>query len=122
MVAHLVHRDREGWIAVVAVMLVEGTANPLFETVLDQVPADKGVVRTSLFRRVNATALVPAQTHYFALNGSLTTPPCSEGVRWLVMRESVTVSHEQLARFARLFNGNVRLPQALGGRVVQAGG
>lgn len=122
MVAHLVHRDHDGWIAVVAVLLVEGAANPLLEAVLEQAPPEKNVERTALFKRVNASALIPARTPYYTLAGSLTTPPCSEGVRWLVMQEPVQVSRDQLARFASLYRGNARPPQPLNGRSVLSGG
>jgi carbonic anhydrase len=122
MVAHLVHRNDAGGIAVVAVLLVEGAANALFETILDYVPPEPGVERTALLRPVNASALLPPQKRYFTFMGSLTTPPCSEGVIWIVMQQPVEVSHEQLARFSRLYSDNARPPQPVNGRLIRFGG
>jgi carbonic anhydrase len=122
MVAHLVHKDQEGRLAVVAVMLAEGRENAFFRSVLNYVPLDKGVERTVLYRPVNALKLLPHKRSYFSFAGSLTTPPCSEGVSWYVLQQPVEVSRAQLEAFARLYRNNVRPLQPLNGRPIQSGG
>jgi carbonic anhydrase len=67
---------------------------------------------------INAADLLPAAHDYFAFPGSLTTPPCSEGVRWFVLKAPVTLSAEQLATFAKIYPANARTVQPLNRRVV----
>jgi len=68
---------------------------------------------------VDPAQLVPPATGYYAYEGSETAPPCTEGVRWLVMKQALSVSAAQLAALARLFPSHVRPVQPLNGRVVQ---
>ena len=68
---------------------------------------------------VDVTTLLPESHAYFAFMGSLTTPPCSEGVLWLVMKTPVTVSSQQVAVFSKLYKMNARPIQAANGRLIK---
>ncbi len=118
MVAHLVHRDAEGKLAVVAVLLERGKAQSVIQTVWNNLPLEKNdTVTPSVVLDVNE--LLPARRDYFTYMGSLTTPPCSEGVLWLVMKEPVQASPQQMALFSRLYPLNARPIQASSGRVIK---
>jgi carbonic anhydrase len=118
MVAHLVHRDAEGKLAVVAVLLERGKAQSVIQTVWNNLPLEKNdTVTPSVVLDVND--LLPARRDYFTYMGSLTTPPCSEGVLWLVMKEPVQASPQQMALFSRLYPLNARPIQASSGRVIK---
>jgi carbonic anhydrase len=118
MELHLVHADKNGNLAVVAVMFKEGDANPAIAELWKQMPKkvdDKNILPDP----VNALKLLPKNQAYFRFNGSLTTPPCSEGVRWMVMKTPVTVSHEQLQAFENvLHHANNRPVQPVNARPI----
>ena len=117
MVVHLVHKDPDGKLAVVAVLLNRGAAQPLIQTVWNNLPLEKGMdqpVRSP----VDLNALLPQRRDYFTYMGSLTTPPCTEGVLWMVMKTPVEVSPEQIGIFSRLYPMNARPLQAAGGRMI----
>ncbi len=118
MVAHLVHRDMDGRLAVVAVLLEQGSAHPLVQSVWNNLPLEKGEeVRARATLDMNA--LLPAERNYFTYMGSLTTPPCSEGVLWMVMKQPVPISPEQIGIFARLYPMNARPIQSASGRLIK---
>jgi carbonic anhydrase len=71
--------------------------------------------------RIDPTGLLPANRNYFTYNGSLTTPPCTEGVRWLVLRTPSPLSKAEIATFAKLYPNNARPVQKLNGREVFSG-
>jgi carbonic anhydrase len=119
MVAHLVHRNQDGKLAVVAVLLEKGSANPLIGTLWDNIPAQKGSEQAPGIR-IDASALIPENTAYYTFAGSLTTPPCTEGVTWFVLRNPTTLSADQIARFARSYPMNARPVQPLNGREIRA--
>jgi carbonic anhydrase len=118
MVAHLVHQSADGKFAVVAIMLTEGKTNAALGPVFNNLPQAVGSTKT-LDAGFNAAELLPAERSYFRYVGSLTTPPCSEGVRWQVMRQPVEVSKAQIAAFRKLYKMNARPVQALNGRKVE---
>jgi len=120
MVAHLVHKDASGKLAVVAVLLREGKANALLETLWSHLPTVKEEVRTIEGVSISPDALLPADRGYYTFQGSLTTPPCSEGVTWLVLKTPMEVSSAQVATFAHLYSHNARPVQPRNGRVIQA--
>lgn len=118
MEAHLVHADKDGNLAVVAVMLEAGKANPALAKAWAHMP-EKAGEPMNLPLHISAEALLPANRDYYRFNGSLTTPPCSEGVLWLVMKEPVTASGEQIERFRHVMHhDNNRPVQALNARAV----
>jgi len=121
MSLHLVHRDDDGRLAVVAVLLRQGRKNAALRPLFDDLPARPGD-RRLLLGGFDPAALLPARRVYFTYDGSLTTPPCTEGVRWFILRQPVDVSAAQLRAFKHLYPLNARPVQPLYGRKVQAGG
>jgi carbonic anhydrase len=118
MVVHLVHKDADGKLAVIAVLLERGKAQSMIQTVWNNLPLEKHeVVTPSVVLDVNE--LLPARRDYFTYMGSLTTPPCTEGVLWMVMKQPVEASPAQMAIFSRLYPFNARPIQANSGRVVK---
>lgn len=114
---HLVHADKDGNLAVVAVMFDLGAANPAVGAAWGQMPKAEG--KAALPAKVSASSLLPADRDYFRYNGSLTTPPCSEGVRWVVMKKPMTISKEQLEAFKTTLGfDNNRPVQAVNARPV----
>lgn len=118
LVAHLVHTDADGHLAVVAVLFRKGAANPLFDTLWKNVPVEKEKAVDVGSVSVNAKDLVPAETGYYTFAGSLTAPPCSEGVTWYVLKKHATLSGEQLDAFAKLYPHNARPLQPINGREI----
>lgn len=95
MEVHLVHADTDGNLAVIGVMFEEGDENPGLAKILKAVPeksGDKNIIKDDVF----PTDLLPKERGYYRFNGSLTTPPCSENVHWFIMKESISISKEQL--------------------------
>ena len=118
MVAHLVHKDLDGRLAVVAVLLERGSAHPLVQNIWNNLPLEKGedvAARTML----DLNALLPVERSYFTYMGSLTTPPCSEGVLWMVMKTPMPMSTEQIGIFSRLYPMNARPIQSVAGRLIK---
>ncbi|HVS25601.1 MAG TPA: carbonic anhydrase family protein [Gammaproteobacteria bacterium] len=123
MVAHLVHKDADGKLAVVAVLLAKADAgNPLIKTLWDNLPSKKEVESAVDAVTIDATDLLPTNRSYYTFSGSLTTPPCSEGVTWFVLRSPTAISGDEVARFAKSYPLNARPAQPLNGREVKAGG
>jgi len=118
LVAHLVHDDGSGHLAVVAVLFKTGPLNTLLETVWQNIPAQTGKAADVPSVSLNVTDLLPADHGYYAFAGSLTTPPCSEGVTWYVLKNQATLSADQLAAFAKLYPRNARPIQPAYGRAV----
>lgn len=116
--AHFVHTDTKGNITVVAVMFKEGSANTGLEKLWAQLPS-KESAPIALKSRVIANELMPENRSYYRFSGSLTTPPCTEGVRWIVFKTPMTASKAQIAAFENAIkHPNNRPVQALNGRVV----
>ena len=121
--AHFVHQASDGEYAVVGVMIVAGNPNAAFQAVLDTMPHEEGTADGA--GAIDAGELLPSSLDYYAYDGSFTTPPCSEGVKWHVLSEPVQVSLLQIGAFRALeflshegeFTGNARPVQALNGRL-----
>jgi carbonic anhydrase len=121
MVAHLVHKSVDGNLAVVAVLLKPGQPNKLVETLWKNLPREKEKPSSRDDVRIDAADLLPAdKAAYYTFTGSLTTPPCSEGVTWFVMKNATSVSSAEVTRFARLYPMNARPTQPLNGREIRA--
>jgi carbonic anhydrase len=118
MVAHLVHRDAQGELAVVAVPLQAGRANALIETLWQNIPKDKKKEVDLSAVKIDAATLLPATLGYYTYSGSLTTPPCSEGVRWFVLKTPSSVSDREIGIFAARYPNNARPIQSRNGRQV----
>lgn len=115
---HFVHANEKGELAVLSVMFETGKENPALNPILDSLPLqpDQPIL---MAKHLNLKNLFPNDRHYYRFSGSLTTPPCTEGLRWLVMKNSVTLSVEQLSIFQlALKHSNNRPVQPLNGRIV----
>lgn len=118
MVVHLVHKSYDNRIAVLAVLLERGDANPMIQTVWNNLPLEKHMtVRPSIVLDVNA--ILPERRDYFTYMGSLSEPPCTENVLWLVMKQPMTASPQQMALFSRLYPFNSRPVQPSNGRMIK---
>lgn len=120
MSAHLVHRSPEdGRTAVVVVLLEKGRDNPLIQTFWNNLPLERDDEVAPPKDVVDLNQLLPESRGYFAYMGSLTTPPCTEGVLWMVLRQPVEISAEQVAIFSRLYRNNARPIQPANGRLIK---
>lgn len=118
MELHLVHRNGSGQLAVVGVMLNQGKSNSLIAEIWKQIPA-VGDTNPVSDRMINAANLLPSKKSYFSYTGSLTTPPCSEGVSWNLLVDPITVSEEQVETFTKIYQVDARPLQPMNGRTVQ---
>ena len=118
MVAHFVHRDAEGQLAVVAALIKPGVASG-FDAVLSHLPHQAGETVSVDGLALDLASLLPKDLGYYDFEGSLTTPPCSEGVHWMVLKNPVTVAPRAIADFRGLYAANARPVQPLNGRVVR---
>ncbi len=117
MVAHLVHRAGDTKLAVVAVMFKLGKENKVLKPIFDNLPQREG--QKAKINEFNPADILPGDPTYFAYTGSLTTPPCTEDVKWHVMQTPMVISYSQLAAFKKLYKMNARPVQPLNGRRVQ---
>lgn len=116
--AHFVHADKNGHLAVIAVMFKEGGENKELAAAWKKIPMHEGDKNTFV-NNIAANNLLPANKDYYRFNGSLTTPPCSEGVRWFVMKEVVEASKAQIEAFKATMHGaNNRPLQAINARII----
>ena len=120
MELHLVHQSKDGKLAVVAVMLDEGKENALIKTLWANLPQTKEKENVVDSVKINAIDLLPRDKGYYTFAGSLTTPPCSEDVKWLVLKTPMQISADEIARFAKSYPMNARPVQELNGRDIQA--
>jgi carbonic anhydrase len=115
MSLHLVHKNEQGQLAVVGLLFDKGQANAVMQQVWNNLPLEKNdEFQASSTMELND--LLPNDRRYFTYMGSLTTPPCSEGVKWIVMRQPVTLAKDQIEIFARMYPMNARPIQAASGR------
>ena len=121
MELHLVHQSAAGDLAVVGVFLNQGARNPAYAHIFNYMPAKIGdrVHLTGL--RVNAADLLPRDRSYWRWDGSLTTPPCTEGVKWFMLTTPVELSARQIESFKKLYTGNARPVQPMNGRAFLIG-
>ena len=118
MEMHLVHRSAAGKLAVIGVLIEEGAANPAFEPVWAHLPDRQGDKVHLEHVTVDVDQLLPEVHTSYRYEGSLTTPPCSEGVKWFVMTTPIELSPAQIARFRAILHGNNRPVQPLNDRRV----
>lgn len=118
MVAHLEHKDADGRLAVVAVLLERGRDQPLVQTVWNNLPLEKGEALPAQ-GLLDLNKLLPEERGYYTYMGSQTTPPCAEGVLWMVLRQPVQLSLNQIHIFGKLYPMNARPIQAGAGRLIK---
>jgi carbonic anhydrase len=119
MVAHLVHKNNEGQLAVVAVLLQEGESNAMIDKVWTYMPLDSGDRVRMPQGLLDVNELLPKDQRYYQFMGSLTTPPCTEGVLWMVMKQPVTLSKAQFKLFSQIYPNNARPVQPVNSRPVR---
>ncbi|MEX8517628.1 MAG: carbonic anhydrase [Leptothrix sp. (in: b-proteobacteria)] len=119
LVAHFVHKNAAGQLGVVAVLFDFGASNAAFAPVFEHLPAKAGETITVEDLTLDLAALLPADKGYYNFEGSLTTPPCSEGVNWMVLKTPVKLSALQIKSFRRIFNSNARPIQPGNGRPIK---
>lgn len=120
LAVYLEHRNQAGQSMMVAILFEIGAKNPVLERFISSIPAQRGDVLT--LGRFDAEQLYPVLRDYYDFMGSMTTPPCSEGVRWLVMRTPVQLSEAQLNTFQLAFPMSARPIQPTNNRTIQVGG
>jgi carbonic anhydrase len=118
MVAHLVHADQDGNLAVVAILLERGNNNPLIRELWNYLPKEKEKEELLDTVNINVGNLLPADPGYYTFSGSLTTPPCSENVTWFVLKHTVAITAEEIEQFTKLYQHDARPTQPLYDRVV----
>jgi carbonic anhydrase len=119
MEAQLVHHAEDGERLIVSVLLEPGGENPVIQAALNHLPLEEGGETIVPGLAIDLNSLLPKNRGYFTFMGSLTTPPCTEGVLWIVFKEPRQVSAEQLAMFRRLYPPNARPVQPAFGRIIK---
>jgi carbonic anhydrase len=119
MEAHFVSKGADGKLLVLGVMIDEGKANDQIAKLWAVAPPEQGEAKAK--EAVDFAKLVPTDSKFFHYTGSLTTPPCSEIVNWIVFTDPITASKEQIETFAKLYPNNNRPVQALHDRTVTLG-
>ena len=119
MDAQLMHKSEDGKLAIVTVLLEKGKENPVVQMALNNLPLEKGGEVMPPGQTIDVDRLLPANRQYFTFMGSLTTPPCTEDVLWLVLKQPQQISPEQQAIFERLYKPNARPVQPAWGRIIK---
>jgi len=108
--AHFVHASKDGKLAVVAMMFEDGKENKFLKKIWSQMPNSSGNKNSCGDEPVTINDFLPKDRAYYRFDGSLTTPPCSEGVRWFVLQEYSTVNAAQVNKFKKLMHGHDNRP------------
>lgn len=118
MVVHLVHKDLDNQLAVIAVLLEQGKEQPVIQSIWNNMPLEVNQ-EVSPIVPIDLSRLLPESRAYWTYMGSLTTPPCTEDVMWIVFKQPVPVSEEQVAIFSRLYRNNARPIQPPNNRLIK---
>jgi carbonic anhydrase len=118
MEMHLVHKSASGKLAVIGVFIQQGAHNASFDPIWNNLPTSKGVETHYPSVNVDVDKLLPTNRASYRYDGSLTTPPCSEGVRWIVMSTPIEFSAEQIKAVTAIIHDNNRPTQGLNARPV----
>lgn len=113
---HLVHQSKDGKLAVVGVLIEKGNENKAFSSIWENLPTDVGKVHKIENLSINAEHLIPKKRFFYRYDGSLTTPPCSEGVKWMLLTEPIEMSGSQIEALRSIIHNNNRPVQPLNGR------
>jgi carbonic anhydrase len=120
MEAHFVHAATDG-LVVVGVLMIAGKPNEAFKKIVSTMPSEEGPA-ISAHASIHPSRLLPAQRAYYHYEGSLTTPPCSETVDWIVLAHPIEVDEADIARFAKLYPMNARPVQKRDRRFILSSG
>lgn len=118
MEMHLVHQNAEGQLAVVGVFIEAGEENYFLQQIWEHLPELEGEEEVKRVK-INAENLLPENRSYYSYSGSLTTPPCSEGVSWNVLKTPIEASAEQIEQFMEIYQMNARPVQPLNRRKIE---
>jgi carbonic anhydrase len=121
MEAHFVHAAADGGLAVIGVFMSPGSTNAVFNKIVSTMPAEEGPP-VPADHAIDPNGLLPTRQAYYRYEGSLTTPPCSETVDWLVLADRIEVAEADIARFARLYPMNARPVQNRNRRFILSSG
>ncbi len=118
MEMHLVHQSVDGEYVVIGVMIQKGSENSSYAVIWDHMPSDEG--ESIKIDGVSTTPadLLPLNHDYYAYDGSFTTPPCTEGVKWYVLTDPVELSSRQIEQFRAIYDSNNRPLQIANGRLL----
>lgn len=116
MVAHFVHKNAKGKLAVVGLTFRKGNENTILKTIWAHLPKKQGEISKIEGIKINLNNFLPEKRDFFAYSGSLTTPPCSEGVSWFVLKNPVSATQAQIQAFTAIFSKSVRPVQNLNSR------
>lgn len=116
MEVHFVHSDADGQLTILGVLVQQGQINSTLQRLLQKVPLLKGETVTDQKAALDLNSLLPKIKHFYHYMGSLTTPPCSEGVHWLVLANPIEASAEQIQQLSQLMGKNSRPLQPLNDR------
>jgi carbonic anhydrase len=117
MEAHFVHANAGGSLAVIGVLMTAGRTNAVFSKIVSTMPEKEGPP-VNADPAINPNGLLPAARSYYRYSGSLTTPPCSETVDWLLLTDPIQVAEADITRFAKLYPMNARPAQKANRRFV----
>lgn len=117
MEIHLVHQNQKGHVVVIGVLVEAGPPNQFLGELWAMLPMKVGELGSE--HPFNPQDLIPSNSHHFSYHGSLTTPPCTEGVHWIVLRDPISMSTQQIAQFTSIIGQNARSIQPLHGRRIQ---
>ena len=112
MEMHLVHQDEKGHVLVLAVMMETDAPQPVLSKLWKWLPAQTGQ-EVSIPLELSLTDILPTNTHHYTYSGSLTTPPCTEGVQWIVLKEPMHVTQQDVDQFVQIIGHNARPIQPL---------
>lgn len=118
MEAHLFHESEDGDLAVIGLFIKSGEENELLAEMWEEMPADGNEAAKILQNPINLKQLLPEEKSMFQYVGSLTTPPCTEGVNWFILEQPIEMSNEQINQFSSIFLQNNRPIQKLNNRDV----
>ncbi|MDR7002162.1 carbonic anhydrase family protein [Neobacillus niacini] len=119
MEIHLVHQDKNNRLAVLGIMIKEGSKNKSLAEIWGKLPKEETKEGIKLIQPIDLTSLLPKSQKSFRYNGSLTTPPCSEKVKWVVLEQPIEMSKAQIDAYRKIFPDNHRPVQPLNERDVQ---
>ncbi len=119
MEIHFVHQNANKQFAVLGLMIKEGASNPYLEKTWNILPPEEITEAVKLTEPIDLMSLLPKDKKSFQYNGSLTTPPCSEDVEWVILEEPIEMSKEQIDKFRNIFSGNNRPVQSINEREVK---
>ena len=117
MEVHFVHGNAAGNLAVLGVLMTAGSNNATFNKIVATMPRRAGSPAKA-DKAINPHMLLPSGRDYYRYEGSLTTPPCSEVVHWLLLREPIQVAQTDIDAFAKLYPMNARPVQKMDRRFV----